>query len=85
MSWLKPFLRALAETLCMPETAAPGDRLLAAGAGPQGPCRCQPACTWLPLQRQDRQTVKMLKDPRYQVTSLQEPRSAPWRRRPTIS
>ena len=85
MSWLKPFLRVHAETLCMPETAAPGDRFLAAGAGPQDPGRCQPACTWLPLQRQDRQTVKMLKDPRCQVTSLQEPRSAPWRRRPTIS
>jgi hypothetical protein len=39
----------------------------------------------LPLRRQDRQTVKMLKDSRCQVTSLQEPRSAPWRRRPTIS
>jgi hypothetical protein len=71
MFWLKPFLRAHAETLCVPERAAPGDRLLAAGAGPQGRGRCQPACTWLPLQRQDRQTVKMLKDPRCQVTSLQ--------------
>ena len=39
MSWLKPFLRALAETLCMPETAAPGDRLLAAGAGPLDPAK----------------------------------------------